>query len=88
MASAVLLRSDFDGAALRRLARASKDAGQTRRLLALAVIYDGGRHGAAAEVGGVGLPVIRDWVLRFNAEGPGGLIDRKAPGRQTKLDDS
>lgn len=30
MASAIPLRSDFDGAALRRLARASKDAGQTR----------------------------------------------------------
>ncbi len=88
MASAVPLRSDFDGAALRRLARASKDAGQTRRFLALAVIYDGGRRGAAAEVGGVGLQVIRDWVLRFNAEGPAGLIDRKAPGRQAKLDDS
>jgi hypothetical protein len=42
MASAVPLRSDFDGAALRRLARASKAAGQTRRLLALAAIYDGG----------------------------------------------
>lgn len=88
MASAIPLRCDFDGAALRRLARASKDAGQTRRLLALAVIYDGGRRGAAAEVGGVGLQVIRDWVLRFNAEGPGGLIDRKAPGRQPKLDDN
>jgi transposase len=88
MASAIALRSDFDGAALRRLARASKDAGQTRRLLALAVIYDGGRRGAAAELGGVGLQVIRDWVLRFNAEGPGGLIDRKAPGRPPKLDDS
>ena len=88
MASAIPLRSDFDGAALRGLARASKDVGQTRRLLALAVIYDGGRRGAAAEVGGVGLQVIRDWVLRFNAEGPGGLIDRKAPGRQPKLDDS
>ena len=88
MALAIPLRCDFDGAALRRLARASKDAGQTRRLLALAAIYDGGRRGAAAEVGGVGLQVIRDWVLRFNAEGPAGLIDRKAPGRQPKLDDS
>ncbi|MCG8595080.1 MAG: helix-turn-helix domain-containing protein [Kiloniellales bacterium] len=56
-------------------------------MLALAVIYDGGRRGDAAEVGGVGLQVIRDWVLRFNAEGPDGLIDRKAPGRQAKLDD-
>ena len=87
MGSAIALRPDFDGTGLRRLARASKDAGQTRRLLALAVIYDGGRRGDAAEVGGVGLQVIRDWVLRFNAEGPAGLIDRKAPGARPKLND-
>jgi hypothetical protein len=88
MASAIALRSDFDGAALHCLARASKAMDQTRRLLALVAIYDGGRGGAAAELGGVGLQVIGDWVLRFNAEGPGGLIDRKAPGRPPKLDDS
>ena len=34
----------------------------------------------AAQIGGVGLQVIRDWVLKFNAHGPDGLIDRKAPG--------
>ena len=35
MGRAVALREDFDGPALRRLAKASKDAGQSRRLLAL-----------------------------------------------------
>jgi hypothetical protein len=34
------------------------------------------RH--AARISDVGLQMVRDWVLRFNAEGPGGLIDRKA----------
>ena len=29
----------------------------------------------AARIGAVGLQVIRDWVLRFNAKGPAGLID-------------
>jgi len=29
--------------------------------------------------------VIRDWVLRFNAHGPEGLINRKAPGNRPKL---
>lgn len=86
MAAPIGLRSDYDGARLRRLAKASADANQTRRLLALAVIYDGGRRGDAAAVGGVGLQVIRDWVLRFNADGPDGLIDGKAPGRAPKLD--
>lgn len=86
MAAPIPLRTDYDGEALRRLAKGSSDANQTRRLLALAVIYDGGRRGDAATVGGVGLQVIRDWVLRFNAEGPDGLIDRKAPGQTPKLD--
>ena len=88
MAAPILLREDHDGPTLRRLAKASNDANQTRRLLALAVIYDGGRRGDAAAVGGVGLQVIRDWVLRFNAEGPAGLIDGKAPGKRPKLTDS
>ena len=87
MGAAIALREDFDGSGLRRLAKASKDAGQSRRLLALAEIYDGGARSDAARIGGVGLQVIRDWVLRFNAEGPKGLIDRKAPGHPSKLND-
>jgi hypothetical protein len=38
MGRAIALRSDFTGAELRRLARRSTDAGQARRLLALAAI--------------------------------------------------
>lgn len=87
MGAPIPLRGDYDGGALRRLAKASQDANQTRRLLALAVIYDGGQRGAAAGVGGVGRQVIRDWVLRFNAQGPEGLVDGKAPGAEPKLDD-
>ncbi len=85
MAAAIGLRTDFDGAELRRLARCSGDANQTRRLLALAVVYDGGRRSEAAVVGGVTLQIVRDWVLRFNEHGPDGLIDRKAPGAAPKL---
>lgn len=85
MASAVDLRKDFSGLELRRLARRSKEAGQARRLLALAEIYDGGSRTDAARIGGVTLQSVRDWVLRFNAHGPGGLIDIKAPGPPPKL---
>ena len=67
---AVELRRDYDELTLRRLARASKDADQTRRLLALAAIYDGASRSAAAEIGGVTLQSIRDWGLRFNDGGP------------------
>lgn len=85
MASAVGLRDDFDGGRLRRLARLSGHANQVRRLLALAVIYDGGARHEAARVGGVGLQTVRDWVLRFNAQGPDGLLDGKAPGPRPVL---
>ena len=80
MTAGILLRDDFDGSALRRLARQSHNAGQTRRLLALAEIYDGGSRSDAARIGGVGVPIVRDWVVRFNANGPDGLLNGKAPG--------
>ena len=87
MAPALALREDFDGRDLRRLAKATKDAAQSRRLVALAEIYDGGMRSDAARIGGVGLQTIRDWVLYFNADGPQGLIDGKAPGKPPKLND-
>lgn len=85
MRVAIELRGDFDGPALRRLAKASRHAGQARRLLALAAICDGGSRGDAACIGDVGRQTVRDWVLRFNARGPEGLIDAKAPGHQATL---
>lgn len=88
MGRALALRKDFTGSDLRQLARASRDADQTRRLLALAVIFDGGSRGEAAKTGGVGRQIIRDWVERFNSEGPDGLVTRKAPGAPSKLDDA
>jgi transposase len=86
--SAIGLREDFDGAALRRLARRSKSANQARRLLALAEIYDGSSRTTAARIGGVGLQIVRDWVVRFNARGPTGLLDGKAPGKRPRLNDA
>ena len=87
MGASINLRDDFDGASLRRLSRATKSANQARRLLALAEICDGGARTDAARIGGVGLQTVRDWVLRFNARGPTGLIDGKAPGNPPKLND-
>jgi transposase len=82
------LRADFDAAGLRAAARQTKDAAQARRLLALAAIYDGASRTEAARIGGVTLQIVRDWVLRFNAAGPAGLIDRKAPGQPSRLNDT
>jgi transposase len=88
MRPGIALRPDYDAAQLRALAKASRNAGQSRRLLALAEIYDGGSRTEAARVGSVGLQTLRDWVVRFNARGPAGLIDGKAPGNSRKLNDS
>jgi transposase len=87
MAAPISLRNDFDSACLRRLAKTTKDVKQCRRLVALAEIYDGGSRTDAARIGGVGLQVIRDWVLRFNARGPDGLIDSKPVNTSSKLTD-
>ena len=80
MAAALRLRNDFDAERLRSQAKGSKDGPKARRLLTLAAIYDGAARSEAAKIGGVTLPIVRDWVLRFNAHGPDGLLDRKAPG--------
>ena len=87
MAVPVALRSDFAGPQLRVLAKRTKQAAFARRLLALAEIYDSGTRSAAARIGGVGLQTVRDWVLRFNAKGPDGLKDGKAPGQPSLLKD-
>src|SRR3712207_2501702 len=87
MAVPIALHEDFDGPRLRKLARATKDAAQARRLLALAEIYDGGSRSDAARIGGVTLQIVRDWVLRFNKHGPEGLINGKAPGNRPKLNE-
>ena len=81
MAAAVALREDYNDPALRCFAKASKDANQTRRLLALALVYDGDTRSEAAELGGVTLQTVRDRVLHFNAADPTGLVDCKALGR-------
>ena len=82
------LRADFDAARLREAARASKDAGQTRRLLALAAIYDGASRSEAAGIGGVTRQIVRDWVVKLNAHGPDGMVDYKGPGPQPILTDA
>jgi putative transposase len=53
MSAAVRLREDYNARRRRALAKASRDANQTRRLLALAAIYEGASRSAAAQIGGV-----------------------------------
>ena len=85
---AISLRTDFDGSALRACAKKAKDGPQARRLLALAAIYDGAIRTEAAKIGDVTLQIVRDWVLKFNAHGPDGLLNRKSPGQPPRLNDA
>src|SRR3979490_1325009 len=87
MSAPIPLRRDFDASQLRSLAKKTKDGPQARRLLALAAIYDGVARTEAAKIGGVGLQIIRDWVLHFNERGPCGLRSGKSPGQPSKLND-
>jgi transposase len=84
----VPLRTDFTADELRAIARKAKDGPQARRLLALAAIYDGATRTEAARIGGVTVQIVRDWVMKFNAHGPEGLIDRKPPGQPSRLTDA
>ena len=85
LSAAIKIRQDFDAATVRQLATTVKDAGQARRLLAVAAIYDGKDREEAARIGGMDRQTLRDWVHRFNQCGPDGLINAKSPGRRPKL---
>lgn len=86
--SRIDLREDYDAQGLRQLAKRSQDNRQTRRLLALAAVYDGMSREAAASIGGMDRQTLRDWVHRFNAEGPDGLTDRPHTGMPRRLSDA
>jgi len=79
------LRRDFDAVGLRGLASVTSDGDQVRRLLALALIYDGKSRVEAGRLTGIDRQILCDWVHRFNAGGPDGLANRKAPGAARRL---
>jgi transposase len=87
MPAALPLRSDFDSQTLRDLARRSEDSNQSRRLLSLAAVYDGMSRTQAARIGGMDRQTLRHWVLRFNGDGPEGLLDRWSRGPARRLSD-
>ena len=85
MPTSIVLRNDIPAVELRRLAKKSKDNNQARRLLSLAAVLDGMNRGEAARIGGMDRQTLRDWVHRFNQEGPDGLLDHKAKGGVPRL---
>jgi transposase len=85
MSAAISVRDDFDVDELRLLAGRVKDANQARRLLAIAAVLDGMDREEAARIGGMDRQTLRDWVHRFNEQGPDGLVNLKPPGRRSRL---
>jgi transposase len=85
MPSAVRVRTDFKPSELRRLAASSKHANQSRRLLSLAAVLEGMSRGDAARIGGMDRQTLRDWVHRFNEQGPDGLKDIRSKGHPPRL---
>jgi Winged helix-turn helix len=82
---ALVIHQDLPAAALRRLARHEPDRRAAMRLLAIAHALDGFSRAEAARLAGMERQALRDAVLRYNAEGPGGLHDRPRSGRPEGL---
>lgn len=87
MGAAIPIRDDISGQALRRLARQESNGRVACRLMALANVLAGMRREEAARQAGMDRQTLRDWVIRFNAEGVEGLRDRPKSGRPPWLDD-
>jgi transposase len=81
----VPVRTDLTAAEVREQARVAATPDQARRLLAIALVLEGSSRADAARSTGMDRQTLRDWVHRFNAAGPAGLVERKAPGRQRRL---
>jgi transposase len=88
MGQAIAVRTDYTAAEVRLLAKQAKDAAQARRLLAIAAVLDGGSRTEAATNAGMDRQTLRDWVIRFNEQGPDGLVNIPSPGAPPKLNDT
>ena len=85
MGRGIAVRTDYTSGDVRRIARRVKNAAQARRLLAIAAVLDGSSREQAAKIGGMDRQTLRDWVIRFNEQGPDGLINIPSPGVPPKL---
>ncbi len=88
MGRAIAVRMDYTSGKLRRLAQRAKNAAQTCRLLAIAAVLDGVSRQDAAKIGGMDRQTLRDWVIRYNDQGPDGLLNIPSPGAPAKLDET
>ena len=79
------IRTELRAAELRALARRETRPRVAPRLYAIAHVLDGVSRAEALLLCGMDRQALRDAVVRFNAEGLGGLVDRRRPGREPRL---
>src|SRR5260221_6747088 len=78
---ALPIRTDISARELRRRAKHEKNPRVARRLLAIANALDGMSRALSARLAGMDRQALRDWVIRYNADGVDGLKDRWGEGR-------
>ena len=86
MGRAVAVCTDQTADELRHRARQLRQRAPAMRLLAVAAVLDGASRKEAAKAALMTERALYDWILRFNAEGVDGLIDKPRSGRPPKLD--
>ena len=80
-----ITRGELSAGDLRREAARCQDANAARRMLALALVWDGHSREEAARHAGMDRQTLRDWVHRYNAEGLAGLCNRRHAGPKPRL---
>jgi transposase len=80
-------REDMTASELRQQAGRVKDGRVSRRLLAIALVFEGASRTRAAESCGMDRQTLRDWVHRYNDEGIEGLCNRGGGGAKPLLSD-
>jgi transposase len=82
----VRLGEGHSTAKLRLMAKGTRTAPASRLMLAPALVLEGAKRAEAAKAGGMDRQALRDWVHRFNAEGPEGLYDKRSQGLALRAD--
>lgn len=88
MGAALPIADHHDASTLRALARREKNGRVASRLVAIANALDGMTRLAAARSAGMDRQTLRDWVIRYNADGVDGLYDQPKGHQPEKLSES
>jgi transposase len=85
MARGLAIDDTLSAQELRRLAFRERSVRTAKRMLAIANALSGMSRADAAAAAGMERQALRDAVVRYNAEGLAGLVDRPGPGRKPAL---